>query len=158
MGASIATPVWLFQSGRHRRSTFPGKVAKPAIFRLVGHDAPLRHPPFVGMAPLAARLSVWALPEWIATLGNAACVRRHHNDIVPPNARKAPPPMTGKGPWSGGADMEDQLHQARVTMLGIARILDAMAEGEQEMDDALRDALVVLARALEAGAPGDAGR
>ena len=49
--------------------------------------------------------------------------------------------------------MEDQLHQARVTMLGIARILDAMAEGEQEMDDALRDALTVLARALESGAP-----
>lgn len=54
--------------------------------------------------------------------------------------------------------MEDELHQARVTMLGVARILDAMAEGEQEMDDALRDALVVLARALEAGAPRDAGR
>lgn len=54
--------------------------------------------------------------------------------------------------------MEDELHQARVTMLGVARILDAMAEGEQEMDDALRDALVVLARTLEAGAPGDAGR
>ena len=54
--------------------------------------------------------------------------------------------------------MDDELHQARVTMLGVARILDAMAEGEQEMDDALRDALVVLARALEAGAPGDAGR
>lgn len=54
--------------------------------------------------------------------------------------------------------MEDELHQARVTMLGVARILDAMAEGEQEMDDALRDALVVLARALEAGAPKDAGR
>ena len=72
--------------------------------------------------------------------------------------QEKPLPHDGEGAVEWRCHMEDELHQARVTMLGVARILDAMAEGEQEMDDALRDALTVLARALEAGAPKDADR